>query len=666
TRGVESAAQVYFGKNVSELTLIESAILAGLPQRPSYYSPFTGDKDAYIMRTEAVLRRMREDGYITKEQEDQTVAELPNVKFAERGANFKAPHFVQYVQRILEDKYGASALESGLRVTTTLDLALQEDAQKIVSEEINKVKHLKITNGAAIVLNPETGEILAMVGSRGFDDPEIDGQVNVTTALRQPGSAIKPIVYVTGFKKGYTAATLLMDVQTEFTVGGGQPPYVPVNYDGKYRGPIQVRYALGNSINVPAVKMVALVGVRNMLETAYDMGIKSLEPTQKTLSRVGLSVALGGGEVRLIELTSAYGAFTNGGYRVDPVAILKVEDVNGKVLEEVRPQKSARVLTPEEAYLIADILSDNDARKDVFGVNSQLNIPGRQIAVKTGTTNDKRDNWTVGGNQQVMVGVWVGNNDNSPMTQVASGVTGASPIWRKILLKALDGKPGTKFEVPSGIVNVSVDKVSGYLARDDSESRMEKFIKGTEPQEDKVRLRLKVCKNEGKLANPSDIASGNYEEREYFLFKEEDPTAPKGSGINKWQEGINKWIASQPDPAKYNPPTEYCSSSVPINVEFVRPTDKSSNLPNTFSMEAKIFSIDKISEVTLEIDGVKLRSFTSPPYKEEVNLPDGVHTLRIKARDVNGKESDRVITVGVGVEWNATNTPTSTPTSAPN
>lgn len=661
TRGVESASQMYFGKSVSELTLIESAILAGLPQRPSYYSPFTGDKEAYITRTEAVLRRMREDGYITKEQEEQVVSELPNVKFADRGSNFKAPHFVQYVQRILEDRYGAAALESGLRVTTTLDLSLQEEAQKIVSEEIDKVKNLKITNGAAIVINPETGEILAMVGSRGFNDPEIDGQVNVTTALRQPGSAIKPIVYVTGFKKGFTPSTLLMDVETEFPSGAGQPPYVPVNYDGKYRGPIQVRYALGNSINIPAVKMVALVGVKSMLETAYEMGIKSLEPSQSTLSRVGLSVALGGGEVRLIELASAYGAFTNGGYRVDPVSILKVEDIKGKVLEEVKPKKSVRVLTPEEAYLIADILSDNDARKDVFGVNSQLNIPGRQIAVKTGTTNDRRDNWTVGGNQQVMVGVWVGNNDNSPMKQVASGVTGASPIWRRILLKALDGKPVIGFEMPSGIVTVPVDKISGYAAHEGTESRIEKFVKGTEPQDDPVYLRLKVCKTEGKLANPSDIASGNYEEKEYFVFKEEDPLAPKGSGVNKWQEGIDKWIKSQPDQSKYNPPTEYCSSSVPINVEFVTPTDRTSNLPNDFLVEAKIFAIDKLSEVTLEINGVKLRSFTSPPYKDEVSLPNGVHTLRVKARDMDGKESDRIITVGVNMAWDAKNTPTPTP-----
>jgi penicillin-binding protein 1C len=403
--GVGSASEMYFGKNVSDLDLVESAILAGLPQRPSVYSPYSSEPNAYIGRTTQVLRRMREDGYISKEEEKKALEDLEEIEFQERGASFKAPHFVQYVQKILEDRYGQRLVEQGgLRVTTTLDLELQDKAQSIVKEEIDKVKNLEISNGAAVVLDPQTGEILAMIGSRGFSDPEIDGQVNVTLALRQPGSAIKPITYVTALKKGYTPATLLMDTPTEFYAGEGQPPYTPVNYDGKFRGPVQVRYALANSINIPAVKMLAMVGIKDMLQTAYDMGIVSLEPTQATLSRVGLAVTLGGGEVRLLELTGAFSAFTNAGHKIDPVAILKVEDANGRVLEEVRPDKGRRVLTPEQAYLIADILSDNEARSAVFGTNSLLNIPGREVAVKTGTTNNRRDNWTVGGNTQ---GLWV-------------------------------------------------------------------------------------------------------------------------------------------------------------------------------------------------------------------------------------------------------------------
>lgn len=447
--GVESASEIYFGKNVKDLNLVESAILAGLPQRPSVYSPYSSTPKAYIDRTKAVLRRMREDGYITKEQEEEAISQLENVNFRPKGIGFKAPHFVNYVQKILEEKYGDDVVErGGLKVTTTLDLKLQEKVQSIVKEEITKVEKLNITNGGAVVLDPETGEILAMVGSKDFFDPNYDGQVNVVLSLRQPGSAIKPITYAAALKKGYTASTLLMDVPTEFGTGEGGKPYRPVNYDGKYRGPVQVRYALGNSLNIPAVKILALTGIENVLQLAYDLGILSLEPTKDVLNRVGLSLTLGGGEVRLLELTGAYCAFVNQGFRVEPVSILKVEDLNGKVLEEIKPKKQKRVLTPEISYIIADILSDNEARSDVFGPNSLLNIPGRTVMVKTGTTNDKRDNWAVGGNTQVMVGVWVGNNDNSEMKQVASGISGATPIWRRIVIEALSGKPSIGFERP--------------------------------------------------------------------------------------------------------------------------------------------------------------------------------------------------------------------------
>lgn len=662
--GVEAAAETYFGKNVGDLNLVESAFLAGLPQRPSVYSPYSSQPDAYIERTKQVLRRMREDGYIDDEQERLAVEEISNLSFQERGANFKAPHFVQYVQSILEERYGQRVVEQGgLRVTTTLDLELQEKAESIVLEEINKVKSLRISNGAAVVVNPQTGEILAMVGSRGFSDPEIDGQVNVTMSLRQPGSAIKPVTYVTAFKKGYTPATLLMDVPTEFPGGAGQPMYKPVNYDGEYRGPVQVRYALGNSINVPAVKMLAMVGIRDTLQTAYEMGITSLEPSNDVLSRVGLSLTLGGGEVRLLELTSAYSAFLNTGFKVDPVAVLKVEDAEGKVLEQANPDKGRRVLTPEQAYLIADILSDNEARSGVFGINSLLNIPGRQVAVKTGTTNDKRDNWTVGGASQAIVGVWVGNNDNSPMLEVASGVTGASPIWRRIIMEALKDEPSISFEQPGGIVTKAVDTLSGYAAHDGFPSRIEKFIVGTEPTgEDPVHAKLKVCKTDGKLATPADTSSGNYEEKEFFVFKVEDPVSTDGT--NRWQDGINAWLAEQTDP-RYHPPTDFCGTSNPVNVEFVEPKDQTSDLPNKFKVKVTAASTHTISQIELEVDGTKIRTFTGPPYEHDVDLPDGVHKLRAKARDSEGNESDRQITVGVNVAWDYSPTPSPTPTATP-
>jgi len=652
--GVEAASEMYFGKSVKDLNLVECAFLAGLPQRPTVYSPFSSTPDAYIGRTEQVLRRMREDGYITAEQEEESKNQLPDMEFISRGASFKAPHFVQYVQDILVERYGESAIqEGGLQVTTTLDLSLQEKAQEIVADEIASVESLDISNGAAVVLDPQTGEILAMIGSKDFNATDYDGQVNVTTSLRQPGSAIKPITYVTALEKGYTPSTLIMDVPTKFPGGADNPDYEPVNYDGEYRGPIQLRYALANSINVPAVKMLALVGIRDTLDTAYNLGLSSLKPDQETLNRVGLSLTLGGGEVRLIELTGAYAAFMNEGYKIDPTAILKIEDLSGKVLEENKPEKGKQVLSPEHAYLIADILSDNNARSLVFGTNSLLHIPGREIAVKTGTTNDKRDNWTIGGNSQVVVGVWVGNNDNSAMRSVASGVTGASPIWRNILLEALSGKPNVTFEQPPGIVTASVDEVSGYRAHDNLPSRTEKFAKGTEPGEDPVHVLLKVCKGEGKLATPSDIAANNYEEKEYFVFKEEDPTAGPGEP-NRWQEGILGWIAEHPD-EKYNPPTEYCGgvNRAPLNVEFISPRDRDSNLDNDITIKFTADSIYKITEMKLEIDGVNVRSYTGPPFEYQTNLDDGVHELRAIARDEKGNESDRRITIGVNTEWNS-------------
>lgn len=658
--GVETASEMYFDKSVRDLNLIESAILAGLPQSPSKYSPYSSTPKAYVDRTVNVLRRMREDGYITSDQEQAALSELNDVKFQSKGSSFKAPHFVQYVQKILEDRYGESVVEQGgLKVTTTLDLDLQEKAQGIVAEEIAKVEKQRITNGALVVIDPQTGEILSMVGSKRFDDPDYDGQVNVTTALRQPGSSFKPFTYVTAFKEGMTPATMLMDVPTTFPGGAGQPDYNPVNYDGKYRGPVQLRYALGNSLNIPAVKLIALVGIKDVLNTAYDLGINSLPPNADTLSRVGLSLTLGGGEVKLLEMTSAYSAFFNGGYRVEPVSILKVEDNTGKVLEEVKPKKGKQVLSKEVAFLISSVLSDNNARKDVFGVNSQLNIPGKQVAVKTGTTNDKRDNWTIGGNPQRSVGVWVGNNDNSPMLNVASGVSGASPIWRRAIMESLSGLDNTEFEKPDTIVDQEVDVVSGKKAHDGFPSRLEVFSKDNLPGDDDIHVKLKVCKTDGKLATPSDIAANNYDEKEFFTIKEEDPVSQDGK--NRWQEAILNWINGQSD-SRYHPPTDYCGTSNPVNVDFISPTDRTSNLPNTFKIKIRATSTSDIVSLELEADGLKVRTFTGLPFEHEINLANGVHKLRAEAKDSQGHESDRVIDIGVNTNWDASSSISPSPT----
>lgn len=657
--GVETAAETYFGKPAKDLNLLESAILAGMPQLPSRYSPYSSTPKAYIERTANVLRRMREDGYITKDQEEASLAELGDVKFQAKGSSFKAPHFVQYVQKILEERYGEKVIEQGgLKVTTTLDLDLQDKAQAIVAEEIEKVEAQRITNGGAVVMDPSTGEILAMVGSKQFDDPDYDGQVNVTVALRQPGSSFKPFTYVTALKEGLTASTMVMDVPTTFQSGEGQPDYNPVNYDGKYRGPVQLRYALGNSLNIPAVKLIGIVGIKDVLETAFEMGLTSLPPTKETLERVGLSLTLGGGEVRLLELTGGYSAFFNGGTKAEPLSILKVEDNNGKVLEEVKPKKGRKVISPEEAFIISNILSDNSARSDAFGPNSLLNVSGRQIAVKTGTTNDKRDNWTIGGNPQRAVGVWVGNNDNSPMLNVASGVSGASPIWRRIILESLTGLGPVNFEAPEGIVTAEVDKVSGKKAHDGFPSRSEFFVKSITPDDDDIHVMLKVCKSDGRLATPADVTGQNYDNKEYFVFKEEDPVSRDGK--NRWQEAILTWIGGQSD-SRYHPPTEYCGTSNPLSVEIFDPTDQTNNLPNNFKVKLRATSTSDIVFLELEADGVKIRSFDSLPYEHEINLSDGPHKLNVRARDKDGHEATHEIRIGVNTTWDVSPTPSPNP-----
>ncbi len=651
--GVECASESYFGKSVKDLNLVESAILAGLPQRPSTYSPYSSAPDAYIARTKQVLRRMREDKYITKQQEEDAGSQLAGIKFVGKSASFKAPHFVTYIQTILEERYGEAVLQSGMKVTTTLDWDLQEKAQSIVSEEIAKVEAQHITNGAAVAIDPKTGQILAMVGSKDFGAEDYDGQVNVALSLRQPGSAIKPVTYVTGLKKGYTAATLLMDVKTTFPGGVNLPKYEPENYDGKFRGPVQVRYALANSLNIPAVKMLAMVGVHDMLQTAYDMGMTNLEPTKKNMERFGLSATLGGGEVRLLDITSSYGAFANGGLKFEPVSILKVEDAKGKVLEEYKEEKGKKVLSEGEAFIISNILSDNNARSDVFGSNSFLNISGKTVAVKTGTTNDQRDNWAIGWTPEVVIGAWVGNNDNTPMKKVASGVSGATPIWRKIIIEALAGKPNTGFKVPDGVLQIEVDKISGYRAHDGFASRNEYFIKGTEPEgEDPIHSILKLCRGEGRLATPSQVSANDYDTREFYVLKEEDPTAEVG-GENMWQKGIIEWTALQTD-EKYKAPTEYCGSANPMNVEFLTPHDHDQVNNSEFEVRVDAKSIGNITEVELQMDDGEKFLLTSKPYKKTfTGVKDGVHIFTATAKDDKGNKSDRKITIGVNVAWNA-------------
>ncbi len=535
--GVEAASESYFGKKVSELNLSESAFLAGLPQSPSIYSPYSGNKH-YISRSQQVLRNMREEGYISKDQEEASLKEIKKMKFTQReSASFKAPHFVIYVRQILAEQFGESAVErGGLQVTTTLDFELQKKAEEIVAEEIEKLKGFRVGNGAAVVMDPKTGEILAMVGSKDYFDTDADGNFNVATAPRQPGSSLKPVIYATAFEKGYSASTMIMDVATDFPViDVDDPIYTPVNYDGKFRGPVQIRFALGNSLNIPAVKMLARVGVQDAMEKGYEMGLETWEPTRENLSNVGLSLVLGGREVTLLDEASAYSVLANEGERRDPITILKVEDNSGKKLFEYKERDGQKVLSEEIAFIISHILLDNNARSDAFGVNSAINIPG--IAVKTGTTDQKRDNWTVGYHPGVVVGVWVGNNDNSPMNPaVSSGVTGASPIWRRIMLEALKEKKLENFKVPEGVVAVQVDSLGGGIPTEGRPTRSEYFIKGTEPTTESQVYRKK-------------------DDKTYAWIREDDPVST--DGVNRWQEGIDRWIEEfHKDDPFYHPPDD--------------------------------------------------------------------------------------------------------------
>lgn len=538
--GVEAASQMYFGKKANELDLAQSAFLAGLPQSPSLYSPFSGEK-YYLDRTKAVLRQMVENDYITKAEADKAYKEVEQFKFVQREDHaIKAPHFVMHVKDILTQQYGQQTVTTGgLQVTTSLDYDLQEKAEKIVKEEVADLKSYKVSNGAAVVSDPKTGEILAMVGSTDYFDRENDGNFNVATSnTRQPGSSLKPVVYAAALEKGYTASTMLMDVKTEFpTDDPTEPMYVPVNYDGKFRGPVQMRYALANSLNIPAVKMLAMVGIEPVMQKGYEMGIKNWEPTAANQASVGLSLVLGGRETSLLDEVTAYGVFANKGIKHEPVTILKITDNKGKILFEREESEGKKALSEEVAFIISHILLDNAARAEAFGTNSLLNIPGKTVAVKTGTTDEKRDNWAIGYTPSYVVGVWVGNNDNSPMNQaIASGITGASPIWHEIMVEALKGKADEDFVKPTKVEALQIDSLAGGLPHGGQAARSEYFVKGTEP------------------TGESPIYK-NKDGQDYIVLQEEDPVSKDGQ--NRWQKGILEWIEqAHKDDKMYHPPDE--------------------------------------------------------------------------------------------------------------
>lgn len=660
--GIQAASRGYFDKDAKDLTLTESVVLAGLPQRPSYYSPFSGNPDAFKGRVEIVVRRMREDGYIDATKEYQIKQELVTLKFASDSASIEAQHFVLYVKKLLEQMFGQRKVEEGgMKVYTTLDSPLQKAAEEAVTQEIEKVKKLDVSNAAAFALDPKNGAIRAYVGSKEYDsqDPEFSGKFDVITlGYRQPGSALKPITYAVGFTKGYTPASIIMDVETHFPGGEDKPDYIPKNYDGKFRGPVQVRFALGNSVNVPAVKMTALVGIRDILKTAYEMGIDSLAPTDENERNLGLSLTLGGGEVRLLDLVAVYSVFATGGYKREVYAIEKVEDASGMVIFEHKATSPKRVISEEVAFLISHILSDNIARKDVFGEKSLLVIPGKTVAVKTGTTDDKRDNWTVGFSSSAVVGVWVGNNDNSPMdAKLASGVTGAAPIWNRIIKAALKNSSDENWSVPENVVSAEIDSYGGGSPTGDKPRRTEYFIKGTEPAaESQIYKIIKISKSDvNKLANSVEIATGNFEEKNFIVFSEIDPT--NRDGKNRWQEAIDEWVKKQSDPL-YHPPTETSNvSENSVVVRIKKPADKVKIDGNDVEIEADAKANRDISNMEISVDGTVREKADGAFIQKILNIATGIHTISVKATDSAGNSGESSVTVGVNTDPIPTLTP---------
>jgi 1A family penicillin-binding protein len=524
--GIQAASETYFGKSAENLTLAEASLLAGLPQLPTLYDP-CADPDAALDRQRAVLNLMVDEKYITREQATAASAETRQQIWSDafgkrcaQKASIKAPHFVVYVRELLEQRYGPEVVyKGGLQVYTTLDLRLQKIAEDEARKQIAALVGKNVTNASLVALNPKTGEIVAMLGSVDFFDKTIDGQVNVAIRLRQPGSAIKPINYVTAFQKGWTPATVIADVKTVIPIPG-QPDYEPINYDQREHGLVPVRTALASSFNIPAVKTLQFVGVPAMIETARKFGIT----TFKDARYYGPALTLGGGDVKLLELTAAFAVFANYGTRVPTTPLLRITDPTGKVLYDLKtnPPKGTPVADPRHAYQITSILGDVSARAPGFGTAGALRL-SRPAAVKTGTTNDWRDNWTVGYTPDLVVGVWVGNADNSEMEHI-SGITGAGPLWHNFMERALAGMPAQDFLIPPGMVRIEACNESGLLPTEvcpPDHRRQEIFLAENSPtQSDSVWQKIKIDKTNELLGN-DNCPPETVEERVFAVYPPE-------------------------------------------------------------------------------------------------------------------------------------------------
>lgn len=641
--GAEAASKMYYGKTAKDLTLSEAATLAAIPQAPTYYSPYGTHTIELVARKNYVLDRMVETGKVSKEDAEKAKTEdtlALGTTLKPRHDTILAPHFAMYTLEQIADKYGEEKIQKeGLKVITTLDYDKQKIAEQSIADGVPKITKYGASNAALVAVDPKTGQVLAMVGSKDYFDTKIDGNVNVADSLRQPGSSFKPFSYATAFKKKeYSPSKIIFDMQTDF--GGG---YNPHNYNGRTNGPVTMRQALSNSLNIPAVKVMSLAGLDNVIRTATDMGITSLNQRD----RYGLSLALGTGEVRPVEMASAFGVFGAGGVKHDLTSVMKITDSNGKTVYdyETTNKKESQVLDPQIAYEISSILSDNNARSLVFGTRSALYFPDRTVAAKTGTTTDFKDAWTVGYTPSIAVAVWVGNSNAAKMSSGADGSVVAAPMFHQFIVKALADTPNEQFARPEGIQEVEVEKWSNKLPSDQSQDRTKDIFASwqvpTEP--DDIHIKLRVCKSNGKLA-PKDLPDSMAEEKTFTNLHSERPDNPS------WENPVIAW--AQANGMYGSVPTEYCSAKdlTPV-ISFQSPGNGSSvNGPISISVLAstspKIVSVEYfVDDISIGAGDPSSTSFTKS--YDFSTLVQGNHQLAAVGTDENGTTVKSTITVTV-------------------
>jgi len=643
--GIEAAAQAYFGAPVGQLDLAQCALLAGLPQSPANYDPLVNLPVAQARQT-TVLDLMVKAGTIDAAQAELAKAE--DLAFAATPFPIEAPHFVASVTAWLEDRYGLEAIYTqGLIVTTTLDLDWQHAAESIAQRRLKELQDgtalnipqgqpgnaLRVNNAALVAIDPHTGEIRTMLGSPDYFDATIDGAVNAAIAHRQPGSSIKPITYAAAFDPTLpdplTPASMILDVRSSFPTREGDP-YVPRNYDLQFHGPVSAREALASSYNIPAVKALQRVGLDRMIGLARSLGIGTFGDA----SRYGLSLTLGGGEVRLIDMVAAYGAFANGGRRVTPASVLQVATASGEVLYNVQPQLGEQALDPRVAYLISDILSDNAARAPAFGEFSVLRLT-RPAAVKTGTTTDWRDNWSVGYTPDLVVGVWVGNADNQPMERV-SGVAGAGPIWHDFMETALKSSPTREFERPDGLIDLDVCAMSGLLPTPycPFTTRIA-FIAGTEPtQPDNLYRPIEIDVATG-LPATSDTPRDRIATRVYLVLPAEAQEWARENGIPQLANS-----SFQPPDSNLQPPTSNFQVRItrPYDGTLYKLTPQTPLETQRIPVQAIAADGVQIARLTLFVDGHPIGTFDSVPVRTWWTLSLGRHVFTVEAIDRQGNK----------------------------